>query len=48
MAIQTPAVGLFTNMDIEYHVKAALKQDAVVRLALKMKSRVNPGQLEAI
>ena len=48
MAIQTPAVGLHTNMNIDYHVKAALKQDAVVRLALKMKSRVNPGQLEAI
>ena len=48
VAIQTPAVALRMNMNINYHVKAALKQDAVVRLALKMKSRVNPGQLEAI
>ena len=48
MAIQTPAVALRMNMNIDYHVKAALKQDAVVRLILEVKSRVNIGHLEAI
>ena len=48
MAIQTPATALRMNMNINYHVKAALKEDAVVRLTLKVKSRVNIGHLEAI
>ena len=48
MAIQTPATALRMNMNIDYHVKAALKEDAVVRLTLKAKSRINIGHLEAI
>ena len=48
MAIQTPAIALRMNMNIDYHVKAALKEDAVVRLTLQVKSRIHPGQLEAI
>ena len=48
LAIQVPAIALRMNMNINYHVKAALKEDVVVRLNLKVKSRVNIGHLEAI
>ena len=47
MAIQEPSITLSVNMEINYHVKLALKADAVVRVILAMKSRVNVGHLEA-
>ena len=47
MAIQVPAIALRMNMNIKYHVKLALKEDAVVRLTLAVKSRVKVGNLEA-
>ena len=46
MAIQVPSIALRMNMSINYHVKLALKADAVARLALAMKSRVKVGHLE--
>ena len=48
VAIQTPAIALRMHLNINHHVKAALKEDAVVRLNLKVKSRINIGHLEAI
>ena len=47
LAIQVPAIDLRMNMKIDYHVKLALKADAVVRLVLAVKSRVKVGHLEA-
>ena len=47
MAIQVPAIALRMNMNINFHVKIALKADAVVRLVLAVKSRVKVGHLEA-
>ena len=47
MAIQVPAIALRMNMNIKYRVKLALKEDAVVRLTLAVKSRVKGGHLEA-
>ena len=47
MAIQVPPIALNVNMKINYHVKLALKADAVVRVILAVKSRVNVGHLEA-
>ena len=47
LAIQVPAIALRMNMNIKYHVKLALKADAVVRLTLAVKSRVKVGHLEA-
>ena len=48
MAIQVPAIALRMNMSINYHVKRALKTDAVVRLILSMKSPEQVGHLEAL
>ena len=47
MAIQVPSIALRMNMNINYHVKLALKADAVVRFTLATKSRVKVGHLEA-
>ena len=47
LAIQVPPIALNVNMKINYHVKLALKADAVVRVILAVKSRVNVGHLEA-
>ena len=47
LAIQVPSITLSVNMEINYHVKLALKADAVVRVILAVKSRMNDGHLEA-